>query len=100
MSRPSSESEARCRKSARRTGTRHLSGADNPTTRITADAVAQLRGHGNIPQGNVGTLSHRELAAIIETESNFLLNPEHGDFAKIEIREPIPFSLDLRLLRH
>jgi len=39
-------------------------------------------------------------SAIIETESNYLLNPEHGDFAKIEIRDPIPFSLDLRLLRH
>jgi len=39
-------------------------------------------------------------SAIIETESNYLLNPEHAEFAKIEIRDPIPFSLDLRLLRH
>jgi len=38
-------------------------------------------------------------SAVIETESNYLLNPEHSDFARIEIREPIPFSLDLRLLR-
>jgi RES domain-containing protein len=38
-------------------------------------------------------------SAVIETELNYLLNPAHRDFAKIEIAEPVPFSLDLRLLR-
>ena len=38
-------------------------------------------------------------SAVIETESNYLLNPQHPDFGKIGIAEPIPFSLDLRLLR-
>ncbi|MEO6486410.1 MAG: RES family NAD+ phosphorylase [Thermoanaerobaculia bacterium] len=38
-------------------------------------------------------------SAVIETEWNYLLNPEHPDFPKITIADPIPFSLDLRLLR-
>ena len=38
-------------------------------------------------------------SAIIETESNYLLNPLHPDFARIAIAEPSPFSLDVRLLR-
>ena len=38
-------------------------------------------------------------SAVIETESNFLLNPDHADFVKIDIRDLVPFSLDLRLLR-
>ena len=37
-------------------------------------------------------------SVIIETEDNYLLNPEHRDFQKIAIAEPIPFSLDVRLL--
>jgi RES domain-containing protein len=37
-------------------------------------------------------------SVIIETESNYLLNPEHPDFPKIAIAEPIPFALDVRLL--
>lgn len=38
-------------------------------------------------------------SAIVETESNFLLNPGHADFGKIHIAEPVPFSLDMRLVR-
>ena len=38
-------------------------------------------------------------SAVIETESNYLLNPEHADFGKITIADPVPFALDLRLLR-
>ena len=38
-------------------------------------------------------------SAVIETESNYLLNPEHPDFARIEVAEAVPFALDLRLLR-
>ena len=37
-------------------------------------------------------------SVIIETESNYLLNPDHPDFPKIAIAEPIPFALDVRLL--
>jgi hypothetical protein len=35
----------------------------------------------------------------VETESNYLLNRRHPDFPKISTADPIPFSLDLRLLR-
>ena len=38
-------------------------------------------------------------SAVIEGETNFLLNPEHRDFQSIEISPPQPFELDLRLLR-
>lgn len=38
-------------------------------------------------------------SAVIETESNYLLNPQHSDFPKISIADPTPFSLDLRLIR-
>ncbi|GAC1437932.1 MAG: RES family NAD+ phosphorylase [Thermoanaerobaculia bacterium] len=38
-------------------------------------------------------------SVIIDSEFNYLLNPAHEDFSQIEIAEPVPFSLDLRLLR-
>lgn len=38
-------------------------------------------------------------SAIIESESNYLLNPGHGSFRKVTIADPSPFALDLRLLR-
>jgi RES domain-containing protein len=38
-------------------------------------------------------------SAIVPTEANYLLNPAHADFVKIAIADPVPFALDLRLLR-
>lgn len=38
-------------------------------------------------------------SAIIDSEFNYLFNPAHAEFAKIEIADPTPFSLDVRLLR-
>jgi len=37
--------------------------------------------------------------AIIPTESNYLLNPQHADFKSIRMAKPQPFEFDLRLLR-
>jgi RES domain-containing protein len=37
-------------------------------------------------------------SAVIETDSNYLLNPHHADFHKIRVMEPQPFEFDLRLL--
>lgn len=37
-------------------------------------------------------------SVIIQTESNFLLNPAHRDFKKIIIGSPGPFAFDSRLL--
>lgn len=36
-------------------------------------------------------------SAVIETETNYLINPEHPDFASVDIGEPKPFTLDRRL---
>jgi RES domain-containing protein len=38
-------------------------------------------------------------SAIIPSESNYLLNPEHADFSSIRVSAPEPFEFDLRLLR-
>lgn len=37
-------------------------------------------------------------SAVVPEENNYLLNPEHPDFASIDIGEARPFSLDLRLV--
>ena len=38
-------------------------------------------------------------SAVVPGEHNFLLNPRHGDFGKLEIGQPEPFALDPRVLR-
>ncbi len=38
-------------------------------------------------------------SVIIDSEFNYLLNPRHAEFAKIEIADAVGFSLDVRLLR-
>lgn len=37
-------------------------------------------------------------SAVTPDESNYLINPEHQDFKSIDIGQPRPFKLDLRLL--
>ena len=37
-------------------------------------------------------------SVIIQTEFNYLLNPLHPDFKKIQIENPTPFSFDQRLI--
>lgn len=37
-------------------------------------------------------------SAVIETDSNYLLSPQHPDFSRIRIGDPRPFDFDLRLL--
>jgi RES domain-containing protein len=44
------------------------------------------------------TMALQVPSAIIENETNYLLNPAHEDFAKVDIADPVPFSLDVRLL--
>jgi RES domain-containing protein len=38
-------------------------------------------------------------SAVIETDSNYLLNPRHRDFRAIRVMAPQPFEFDLRLLK-
>ena len=37
-------------------------------------------------------------SAVIDTNSNYLLNPRHGDFRALDVMAPQPFEFDLRLL--
>ncbi len=37
-------------------------------------------------------------SAVIDTDSNYLLNPHHRDFHAIRVMDPQPFAFDLRLL--
>ena len=81
-------------KLAERFDRRHLPGdwRENP-------APAQLQQIGDSWAQSAVSAVLEVPNVIIETESNFLLNPEHSDFGKITIAEPIPFTLDVRLLR-
>jgi RES domain-containing protein len=38
-------------------------------------------------------------SAVIETDSNYLLSPQHRDFSAIRVMDPQPFEFDLRLLQ-
>jgi len=39
-------------------------------------------------------------SAIIPTECNFVLNPDHPDFSRIAVRRPVPFMIDDRAWKH
>jgi RES domain-containing protein len=64
-----------------------------------APAPPELRQIGNDWLAGRRTAALRVPSAIVPSESNYLLNPTHPDFAKIAIADPVPFALDLRLLR-
>jgi RES domain-containing protein len=38
-------------------------------------------------------------SAVIETDSNYLLNPQHPDFKAVRLMDPQGFEFDLRLLK-
>ena len=38
-------------------------------------------------------------SAVVEGDSNFLINPRHKDARKIKLKEAVPFSFDERLFR-
>ena len=49
-------------------------------------------------------LNHRSSAvlsvpSVTSGERNFLLNPEHPQFRRINFRDPVPFRFDIRLLK-
>jgi RES domain-containing protein len=60
-----------------------------------APAELQALGDAWIVAGTSAVL--RVPSSVIDTESNFLLNPAHGDFAKIVVAEGRPFTFDPRL---
>jgi len=62
-------------------------------------APPQLQAIGDNWAKKLSSAVLRVPSAIVEKESNYLLNPAHRDFAKIEIHAPEPFALDLRLVK-
>lgn len=76
----------------------HTLGTDALPANWRADpAPAELQALGDawIAAGTSAVL--RVPSSVIETESNFLLNPAHADFAKIILSEGRPFTFDPRL---
>ena len=62
-------------------------------------APPQLQAIGDAWAKKLSSAVLRVPSAIVEKESNYLLNPAHRDFAKIEIHAPELFALDLRLVK-
>jgi RES domain-containing protein len=62
-----------------------------------APAVLQDIGSAWVTSGATAVLAVP--SAIIPQEANYLLNPAHGDFARIGIEPPEPFQFDPRLWR-
>ena len=62
-------------------------------------APVELREMGDRWLEYFGSAVLRVPSAIVPDESNYLINPDHSDFSSVEIGEPVPFEIDLRLLR-
>ena len=62
-------------------------------------APAQLQLIGDEWLNNNASAILEVPSVIIETESNYLLNPRHAHLAKLIISEPKPFQLDVRFLQ-
>jgi RES domain-containing protein len=76
----------------------HLNVADLDRDWRRSPAPAQLQEIGDewLASGRSPVLAVP--SAIIEHEQNFLLNPSHRSFTKIQRGRPKPFTFDLRLL--
>jgi RES domain-containing protein len=61
-----------------------------------APAALQLIGDQWVKSGTSAVLEVP--SAVIATDSNYLLNPHHGDFQAIRVGDPQPFQFDLRLV--
>lgn len=57
----------------------------------------QLIGDEWVKSGTSGVLEVP--STVIETDSNYLLNPQHSDFQAICVMDPQPFEFDLRFLK-
>ena len=65
--------------------------------RDPAPPVLATIGHAWVRQARSAVLAVP--SAIIEEETNFLLNPAHPDFPKIRIGDPQDFDVDQRLIK-
>lgn len=64
----------------------------------SSPAPSDLQRLGDAWAASMRSVALEVPSAIVEVESNVLLNPAHADFARIEIGEPMPFAYDLRLV--
>jgi RES domain-containing protein len=70
-----------------------------PANWRTSPAPAELRSLGDEWIRDRVSVVLEVPSVVLESESNYLLNPAHPDFAGIEIDAPFPFDFDLRLLK-
>ena len=70
-----------------------------PTRWRAHPAVPQLQLLGDAWLKNGPSAVLEVPSVIIPSESNYLLNPEHADFASVSLGPAQPFDLDARLMR-
>lgn len=73
--------------------------ADLPSNWRSDTVPASLRTLGDQWIAGGASAILRVPSVLIDTESNYLLNPAHPDFAKCRFGKPKPFKLDARLAR-
>jgi RES domain-containing protein len=77
---------------------RDISINDLPSNWRKSPAPQELQALGDDWIKNSSSVALRVPSAIIELESNYLLNPLHVDFRRVKLSKPEPFRFDLRLL--
>lgn len=75
-----------------------LPAASLPANWRTYPAPPELQAFGDKWIAENRSLVLQVPSAIIETETNYLLNPMHASFASLTISAPVPFELDARLV--
>jgi RES domain-containing protein len=71
--------------------------AELPDDWMAAIAPVELRRFGDTWARDRTSAVLQVPSAVTQVELNYLLNPEHPDFASIDIGDPRPLSLDFRL---
>lgn len=77
---------------------RAVAAKDLPAEWAAFPAPAALRAIGDRWTAGLESVVLRVPSALIESECNYLLNPQHPDFARVEIGEPQDFVFDPRFL--
>jgi RES domain-containing protein len=78
---------------------RSLDRARLPPNWRSSPPPAELQAIGDQWARSAGSLVLEVPSALIPHESDFLINPDHPEFAALAIDPPIPLELDARLLR-
>ncbi|HPM84963.1 MAG TPA: RES family NAD+ phosphorylase [Candidatus Anammoximicrobium sp.] len=78
---------------------KQVSHADLPANWRSDPAPQALKEIGDLWIASQTSAALRVPSAVIDTESNYLLNPAHPDFSRIQIGRARPFRLDPRLAK-